>query len=153
MKELYNRVKRHEGFRARAYDDATGKELKKGDIIQGTVTWGYGFTSIRKEYAARELEDRLLAIHIELSIKINFFIQLPEAIRFVLVEMAYQMGVDGLLKFEKMLRHLRAYLSYHSNPEHLKWAAEEMLDSAWAKQTPARAKELSDIVRNYNKQL
>ena len=29
-------------------------------------------------------------------------------------------------------------------------AANQMLDSKWAKQTPNRAKELADIVRNFN---
>ena len=52
----------------------------------------------------------------------------------VLVEMAYQMGVDGVLQFRKMLAALQrnAY----------KEAAVHGADSLWMKQTPSRSKEL-----------
>jgi hypothetical protein len=35
-------LKRDEGFRARVYDDATGKDLKPGDTLVGNPTAAYG---------------------------------------------------------------------------------------------------------------
>lgn len=49
----------------------------------------------------------------------------------VLVNMAFQMGIGGLLKFKRALGSIED--GQYSE------AAMEMLDSAWAKQTPARA--------------
>lgn len=60
--------------------------------------------------------------------------QLP-ARRDALVNMAYQMGVNGLTAFEKFLAYLK--------DENYLLASDEMLDSKWAKQTPARAKRMS----------
>lgn len=53
----------------------------------------------------------------------------------VLVQMAYQLGVRGLLNFRKALNAM----------QQANWplAAAEMLDSAWANQTPERAERLA----------
>ena len=62
-----------------------------------------------------------------------------EAVKDVIVEMCYQMGVSGFSKFKKTIDHLMR--------KDYKAASEEMLDSRWAKQTPNRAKKLSDYVK------
>jgi lysozyme len=56
-----------------------------------------------------------------------------------LLNMAFQMGVDGLLGFKNTLAMVRA--GNYSE------AAEGMLQSLWAKQTPARAKRISEQMR------
>lgn len=59
-----------------------------------------------------------------------------DAVRFeVLVNMSFNMGTMGLLKFVKFLAALRV-ADYTT-------AAKEMLDSTWAKQVGARANRLS----------
>lgn len=57
----------------------------------------------------------------------------------VVLSMAYQMGVTGVLAFVKMLDAIdrRAYGE----------AAEEMLDSVWARQTPKRAQRHAWMMR------
>ena len=57
-----------------------------------------------------------------------------------LCEMAYQMGVAGLLGFKNTLALIkeRKYTQ----------AAENMLKSKWATQTPKRAREIANLVRN-----
>ena len=55
----------------------------------------------------------------------------------VLTEMVFQMGVNGVSKFKKFL----IAANNHDWPT----AAEEMLDSKWAKQTPERAKSLAKL--------
>ena len=56
--------------------------------------------------------------------------------------MAYQMGVDGLFKFKKMI----AALGKGDWNE----AAHQALDSRWAKQTPARAERHAAVIANGN---
>jgi len=58
----------------------------------------------------------------------------------VLVEMVFQMGVAGVAEFKNFLAAIRSR----------DWdtAANEMLDSKWAKQTPERANALSEIFRH-----
>jgi lysozyme len=55
----------------------------------------------------------------------------------VLTEMVFQMGVNGVSKFKKFL--------IAANNHDWAAAAEEMLDSKWAKQTPERAKSLAKL--------
>ncbi|AMG57743.1 glycoside hydrolase family protein [Pantoea vagans] len=57
----------------------------------------------------------------------------------VLYSMAYQMGVDGLAAFKNTLVMI-------SNGN-FTGAAEGMLNSLWAKQTPARARRHSEVMR------
>lgn len=56
-----------------------------------------------------------------------------------LANMAFQMGIDKLLKFKKTLDLLKSG----------RWdaAANEALDSDWARQVPARAKRVTDMIR------
>ena len=63
----------------------------------------------------------------------------PECVKEVLIEMVFQLGVGGVSKFKKFLANLSTK-TYHL-------AADEMLDSRWAKQTPMRAENLSYIIR------
>ena len=57
----------------------------------------------------------------------------------VLVNMAFNLGIYGLLRFKKMLLAV----------EKQDWdeAANQMLDSRWSKQVGNRSKELADIMR------
>ena len=53
--------------------------------------------------------------------------------------MSYQMGLNGLLNFKKMISALSAH-------DYLK-ASEEALDSGYAKTTPNRAQRNAEILR------
>jgi lysozyme len=66
---------------------------------------------------------------------LSWFDRLDAARQGVLVSMAFQMGVAGLLEFKLTLGHIR--------DEHWPQAAGEMLASTWAKQTPGRARMLA----------
>jgi len=57
-----------------------------------------------------------------------------------LIQMAYQLGVRGLLGFKRMLWEMQ-----HGN---YKKAAQEALDSRWAKQTPERARRVAKMIRD-----
>jgi len=130
MNELLERVLLHEGFKAKPYLDTLG-----------VSTFGHGLTYITKAESKNIVKARLEGIWDELA-QDEWITELPEPVRAVLIEMAFQLGMNGLSKFKKM------WLALKLND--FESAAEEMLDSLWAKQTPERAQELSDIVRNIN---
>ena len=59
----------------------------------------------------------------------------PQDIQNIITEMVFQMGTAGVLKF----RNMRAALEQRDYAT----AANEMLDSRWARQTPSRAEDLA----------
>jgi lysozyme len=78
-----------------------------------------------------DIDDRINA----LTRKLPWFQNLDDARQGVLLNMSFQMGVEGLLKFVTTLALVRSG-DYDK-------AADGMLQSLWAKQTPARAARLS----------
>ena len=137
MKELLESIKKHEGYRARVYNDSLGKP-----------TIGIGFLietlELSEEVCEIILLDKLRKLSRSVMGKFPFFDSLPPDCKEVLMEMCYQLGVTGVSKFKKALKAM----------EDGDWekAADEMLDSKWAKQTPRRAKEMSDIIRSLHEE-
>tara|TARA_R100001594_G_scaffold58135_1_gene92113 strand:+ start:161 stop:571 length:411 start_codon:yes stop_codon:yes gene_type:complete len=133
MNDLLNRIKEHEGFRDKVYK-----------CTEGFDTIGYGF-AIKDLVLDEDIAEEILLRKVESLIsrvrkKFNWLDTVPPAVQGVLVEMSYQMGVSGVSKFKKALHAMQMF----------QWnvAADELLDSRWAKQTPNRAKELSNIIRS-----
>ena len=121
-----------EGFRGQPYVCTGGK-----------VTIGYGFNlddwPLTEAECLPILKSRAERVKADLANRIGCFYALPEAAQDVLINMAYQMGVSGLLGFRRFLRalELRKYEdAYH-----------EGMQSLWAQQTPNRARRLMDIIR------
>lgn len=63
----------------------------------------------------------------------------PDPVYQIVMEMVFQLGVSGVLGFQNM-RHALAHGDYYK-------AADEMIDSRWATQTPKRATALSRRMR------
>lgn len=128
---LITQLKRHEGFRSKIYVDTTGHR-----------TIGYGTNlevGITKEQAEGLLFGELKNLAEELT-SINPWVDdLLPARYAVLLNMAYNLGIKGLLRFRKMW----AALEKRNFAE----AADEMMDSLWAKQVKNRAAELSRQMR------
>ena len=82
-----------------------------------------------------DIEDRINA----LQRKLKWFQNLDDARKGVLLNMSFQMGVEGLLKFERT-RGLSEAGKYDL-------AAPAMGQSLWAKQTPARARRMMEQMR------
>jgi len=130
LMNIIKSIQKNEGFRASPYIDTTGN-----------LTIGYGTKlPITKVEATLLLEHRLNQAQRELYQEIEFYHQLPEPVRDVLIDMAYNLGINGLLKFKKMLKALKK-----GNWEK---AADEGLDSRWHKQVGKRAERLMNVVRN-----
>ena len=133
MKDLLNRIKHHEGFRKSVYK-----------CTEGYDTIGYGF-AIKDLEMDEDIAEEILIRKVEKLIKrvrkrFDWLDSVPREVQGILVEMSYQMGLSNVSKFKKALHAMQM----------LQWkkAADEMLDSRWANQTPNRAKELSDIIRS-----
>lgn len=64
----------------------------------------------------------------------------PEPVQRAVANMAFQMGPAGFMKFKRTIRLLRDG----------KWdeAADNALKSKWARQTPNRAKRVTDLMRS-----
>lgn len=73
-------------------------------------------------------------------VKQLWFTHLPDFAKLVLIDMAYQMGVSGALQFKNMIMAL-VYKDYDK-------AADELLDSKYARQTPERANRNAEILRS-----
>lgn len=75
----------------------------------------------------------------ELDRRLPWWRELPDARRAVILAMAFQMGVDGLLGFRNTLAMVRA--------GNFDGGARGMLASLWARQTPERAHRMSEQMR------
>ncbi len=132
MEKLLKSIKINEGFEPRVYKDTLGID-----------TIGYGFAIkdlyIDEDIAEQILEKKVNKLLKEVDSRFDWFKFMPDGIKEVVVEMCYQLGVNGFSKFKKTIKLL-------SNRNFAK-ASTEMLDSLWAKQTPNRALKLSNIVK------
>ena len=129
---LIESIKKHEGYVGVVYKDSLGID-----------TIGYGFAIKDLELDADIcdiiLERKIKNLQDRVKNKFSWYKYMPPEIQDVVMEMCYQLGVTGVSKFRKTIAYLQ-------NKE-FKNASIEMLDSRWAKQTPNRAKELSNRVK------
>jgi lysozyme len=131
MSKITEQLKRDEGFKLTAYQDHLGYwTIGVGRLID--IRKGGGITAEEAEYLlANDIQRRTK----DLSISLPRFDELDEARKGVLVNMAFQLGTNGLLNFKKTLESVRR--------GHYVAAANEMLQSKWADQTPMRAERLA----------
>jgi len=114
--DVVSQLKAHEGFRSCPYRDSVG-----------VLTVGYGINlenGITEREATLILEERVRRLRIRLPMVIKFFHRLSKARKDVLINMAFNLGIVGLLKFKKMLGAMEK--------ENYQLAADEMLWSRWA---------------------
>ena len=110
---------------------------------EGYDTIGYGF-AIKDLFLDEDIAEliliRNLAVLVERIKKTFSWINdAPKEVQDVVTNMCYQLGISGFSKFKKTI--------YFIETEQYQEASVEMLDSLWAKQTPNRAKELSEELR------
>lgn len=128
-------LKREEGFVPHAYKDHLGYwTIGYGILIDERKGGG-----ITREESAILLANRVRDVRLRLRANWRFFDGLDVERQSALVLMAYQMGVENLLKFKKTL----ALITSRDFEE----AAAEALRSDWAKQTPERARRVANLIR------
>lgn len=125
---LREQLIRDEGIRLSPYRDS-----------RGFLTIGIGHNLDAKPLSRRAIsvifEDDVADVVREVADRLPWFDTLDKARQGVLLNMAFQMGVEGMLGFTKALNAMRLGL----------WqlAADEMLESAWHRQTPERCERLA----------
>ena len=80
----------------------------------------------------------MVKLELDISNKFEWFETSHYIVRDVVINMCYQLGLTGFSKFKQTI--------YYLETEQYEEASLEMLDSLWAKQTPNRAKELSELI-------
>lgn len=143
---LVSSVKGHEGFRAEPYVCPAGRwtvgyghnlEVNglTGEQCHFLLRQGWLHLTITREGAEYLMGAQLAALERQCEAHFDFWHALDDARQNVLVEMAFQLGMSGLLGFKRMLAALRRH-DYAG-------AAREGLDSKWAREdSPARARRL-----------
>ena len=136
IEQLTAQLRRDEGTRATAYQDHLGFwTIGVGRLIDSRKP-GAGLRPDEIDYLLKnDIADRMTA----LTKALPWFDRLDEARRGVLTNMAFQLGTAGLLGFKSTL----ALVAAGKYAE----AAEQMLKSKWANQTPARAKRLAEQMK------
>jgi len=132
INEITEQLKRDEGFGSKPYTDT-----------MGCATIGYGRNLTANGISPTEAEYMLYndiqTAQDALRARFPWAPKLDNARWGVLINMAFQLGIDGLSEF-------RTFLALVEAGEYDQ-ASAEMLNSLWAKQVPSRAQRLSIQMR------
>ena len=131
---LLEKIKAHEGFRDRMYKDSLGKPtVGYGFLVAALSPDELKFNGGKVEPMSREVAEKILNLKIS-KLKKRLFQCLPwleskpQGVQDTLIEIAYQLGLAGLLGFRHTLscieagdyaqaaRNLRASLLYRQTP-------------------------------------
>ena len=142
--KLIDLISDHEGVKLKVYDDATGQELKAGDILIGHPTIGIGRNVAKDGLGLSQEEAEFMLMNdierVEEEIK-NFPIEhLNEVRTAIIIDMAFNMGIT---RFNPTMwkKTFQAIVN-----EDWQKATTEMLDSNWARQTKRRSARLSQMM-------
>lgn len=132
---MFRDIDRDEGNVPYAYQDHLGYwSIGRGFLID-KAKGGRLPDKVNDYWLAYILEER----EAELDRLIPWWRQLTDARQRAIMNMAYQLGTAGLLGFPAMLGALQA--------GRYQEAADEAMDSKWARQTPERASRVSEMIR------
>lgn len=146
MYKTTHRLMMHEGLRLQPYFCKKGKlTIGVGRCLDTNPLspeeekvvgdWKHGITQNAALYLLR---NDIKKIYRELKRRLKFFETLDQERQYALVDMAFNLGVSGLLKFKKMLDYM-----HHQNFEA---AAAECLNSKYAATVGARAKRIARTI-------
>ena len=147
INEAVQRLAFHEGCVLKPYQDhlgywtiGIGRCYEKNPITPAEEfvigkCWKQGITKNGAYFLLRNDIKRCIK---ELEKKIPFWYELSDERQYALLDMNFQLGVNGVLKFRKMLSALGV-----GNWEEAK---RQCLDSNYARQTPKRARRIADCL-------
>lgn len=132
MPHMVNEITRDEGVKLKPYRCTAGKlTIGIGRNIEDN-----GISNLEAQFM---LQNDIEATMHELDAKLTWWRRMHEEAQRGLVNMAFNMGVPRLLKFEKMLHALKSDLYL--------LAADEALESKWAQQVGSRAHRIAEQFR------
>jgi lysozyme len=133
-------IEHEESFRSTVYRCSEGYPtwlIGKKVGTKGQSLDDFKLLKASRSVALVMLQDDLDIVTAMIESKFDWFKRLNQARKDIIISMCYQLGFDGFCEFKKTIKFM-AEGKY-------KEASIEMLDSLWAKQTPARAKRHSDV--------
>lgn len=123
-----------EGLRLSCYKDTRNNwTIGVGHLLKSPCN------DISLEEAGRLLKEDIRIAQNELREKIPVYAELDHVRQYVLISMAFNLGIGKLLKFKKMLNALEQ--------RNYEVAAAEMKDSAWYRQVKSRADKLINLMK------
>ena len=126
--QLYNLIDQQEGLNLNPYQDT-----------KGLWTFGYGsrFPLLQNEVEFVR-NNRLSLAEIVIMKTIPFYLDLDPVRRILLIDMVYNMGIDGVLEFKDMLGCMK-------NKD---WtgASEAMLNSTWRIEEQSRCEQMAYLM-------
>ena len=129
--KLKEELKIDEGFRECVYKCSAGK-----------LTIGYGH-NVEDNPIPEAFADQLLGYDIAGALaeceRFDWFFDLDDVRKRVIINMVFNLGFNGVRKFKKMIRAIE--------DGYWRQAASEMLDSRWAAQVGPRALRLAEMMR------
>lgn len=132
-----------ESRRRVVYDDANGSDIGPGSLVVGHPTIGCGkrldlpLSDKAIDFLLDESIDDCIA---QLDIGLGWWRELPEPQQRCVIELVFSMGIQGLLRFHRLLPALKSG-DYER-------AAIELGDSRWARQVKAtRTTRLQNLLR------
>ena len=134
---LKKRIIKNEGFSRTSYKDQLGFLT----IGFGHLILPYEKHLIQKKISKKKLEKIFTNDFNKALMDFNFYLKSFSSNTKnseVLIEMIFQMGADKVLKFKKLLNHMKKNNKYS--------VCFEMMSSLWYKQTPNRVKKLVKII-------
>lgn len=132
---LRKQLERHEGKVNHAYQDHLGFwTIGIGRLIDQRKGGGLSDEEINFLFA-----NDINWVKHQLRKNLPWFEDSTDNVKQALCNMAFQLGIAGLLGFKRMLAALAA--------KNYELAYKEALDSRWAMQTPERAKEIATLLR------
>ena len=132
---LLENIKAHEGFSARIYKDSVGKPtVGYGFLVSALSPDELALNNGKAEPMSKEVAEKILNLKVAKLQKrvfqcLPWLTDKPQNVQDTLVEMAYQLGIAGLLGFRHTLgcieagdyaqaaRNLRASLLYRQTPK------------------------------------
>lgn len=133
MNKLNAMLELHEGNKRFPYRCTAGK-----------LTIGVGFNlddvGLYPEEIQFILDNRVRLVRTRLEKELPWFSRLNDVRQAVLIDMGYNLGVDGLLKFKRTLGSVER--------GDYELAAQQMLQSLWARQVKGRAVRLSKMMES-----
>lgn len=140
METIFQRVKRHEGFRSKPYLDTTGNyTIGFGHKISPDQAVNYA-NGISEQDAEDLLHSDLDAAAYEMLKNFPWCPELSSTRQGVLVELIFWIGIGGMMEFGNFLFSLRSG-NYGD-------AAKALINSLLHTQVPARTEELANLILN-----
>jgi lysozyme len=141
---LTTQIMADEGRRLQVYDDATGQPIVAGSHVIGNPTIGYGTLlsapgGITESEAVSMLEARIATARAGAQ-TLPVYGRMNDARRDVLTQLTFQLGLNGVRGFKRMLAALA--------DSDFDRAGDELIDSKLHEQASERCERMADVLRS-----